>query len=280
MVADDAVREPYDEDRLRAAVTGGHGGWRKLTVVAETPSTNADLVRRATDGEDVAGVVLVAEHQIAGVGRHGRAWLSAPMAQILVSVGVDATHVPVESWGWLSLACGTAVVDALSSVTGIVAGLKWPNDVLAGGGKIAGILSTVAKPTSRIVVGIGLNVSLQLDEIADVGATSVHLLSDGKPDRQVLLIAMLEKLRMRIDHWQTARGADETLESDYRARSLTLGQRVRVSLPGGRDIFGTASTLDHQGRLGIMTARGTVFIAAADIVHLRPTGTEYFPRRI
>src|SRR6185437_10591866 len=135
---------PLDDQTLRAGVLGA--GWRQLDVVEQTGSTNADLLARAASGADIDGAVLIAEHQTAGRGRQGRGWSAAPRAQISMSVGVPVVDVPVASWGWLTLATGVAVVDAVARVTGVQAGLKWPNDVLAGGGKLAGILAEVARP--------------------------------------------------------------------------------------------------------------------------------------
>jgi len=162
---------------LRDGVLGPPSPWRRLDVVTATASTNGDLVARAMAGEDVDGAVLIAEHQTAGRGRNGRGWSATPRAQILLSVGVAADAVPTHAWGWLPLAAGVAVADAVSAVTGVEAVLKWPNDVLAGGGKLAGILSEAVPTRMRIVVGIGVNVTLlpliTIGENALVGAGSV-----------------------------------------------------------------------------------------------------------
>src|ERR1700747_609491 len=147
---------------LRRAVTGPGRQWRYVEVVDESGSTNSDLLARAAAGEDINGLVLIAEHQTAGRGRMGRVWSAAPRAQLTLSIGVDAADVPTSVWGWLPLAAGLAVVDAVKANAGRAAALKWPNDVLVGNGKLAGILSEVA--AKAIVVGIGLNVTLRADE--------------------------------------------------------------------------------------------------------------------
>ena len=153
-------RTPLDLDELRRVPVGPGAAWRRIDVVEETGSTNADLLARAAAGENIDGAVLVAEHQTAGRGRHGRKWSAPPRSQIALSIGVAAADLPAHTWGWLPLATGVAVVDALSEVTGIVAGLKWPNDVLVGDGKLAGILAEVAAPQPVIVIGLGLNVTM------------------------------------------------------------------------------------------------------------------------
>jgi BirA family biotin operon repressor/biotin-[acetyl-CoA-carboxylase] ligase len=240
--------------------------WRHLEVVAETGSTNADLLARAAAGEDIDGVVLIAEHQTAGHGRMGRAWSAAPRASITLSVGVGAADVPVAEWGWLPLATGVAVVDAVAAVIGIEVGLKWPNDVVVGDRKLAGILSEVALQT--IVVGIGLNVTLRPDEIGERGATSLVGLGVDEPDRTLLATRLLNDLARRVTQW---RNDDPQLRADYRANSLTIGTPVRAILPGGDELTGTARAVDEQGRLCIESDGEIVAISAGDVVHLRPS---------
>ncbi|MGE2816914.1 biotin--[acetyl-CoA-carboxylase] ligase [Mycobacterium heidelbergense] len=269
----ESLRQPLDEAALRADLIGTGLGWRQLDVVEQTGSTNADLLARAASGVDVAGAVLIAEHQTAGRGRHGRGWSASPRAQITMSVGVSVVDVPTAGWGWLSLATGVAVVDAVAPVldaAGVQAGLKWPNDVVAGGGKLAGILAEVAKPV--VVIGLGLNVTQAPDEVDGSGAiapTSLLDLGVAAPDRDTLVRAVLRELGGRITAWRLARGADWQLAADYRARSLTIGTRVRAELPGGREVVGTASAVDDQGRLCVETDGETVVVSAGDVVHLR-----------
>jgi BirA family biotin operon repressor/biotin-[acetyl-CoA-carboxylase] ligase len=266
-----AERAPLDETTLRAAIEGGPV-WRTVEVAAETGSTNSDLIARANSGADIAGAVLIAEHQTAGRGRQGRSWSAARYAQITLSVAIDAAAVPTDAWGWLPLATGVAIVDTVTGI-GVDAGLKWPNDVLAGGGKLAGILAEVAAEQRVVVVGIGLNVSLRGDEVGVDGVTSLVGLGVAAPDRGELIVRLLTELGRRVDAWRSAGGADPELIADYRARSLTLGMPVRAILPGDREIVGVARDVDDQGRLSIDTDGQTTTVAAGDIVHLRPAGT-------
>lgn len=264
-----ALRGEIDVDALRRR-TGGHGPWRRVDVVDETGSTNADLVDRARRGHPVDGSVLVADHQTHGRGRHGRTWSAPPRSQLSVSVGVDASAVPVEAWGWLPLLCGVAVVDVLHDLTGIDAKLKWPNDVLVDGRKLAGLLAEVATSAATVIVGIGLNVTLTEDELPVPTATSLLLLDSPVLDRTVLLSSLLQALATRIGGWQDAHGADATLVEDYRRSSATLGQRVRVDLPGGDEMVGRAIDLDESGRLVVDVGDRCVPLAAGDVTHLRP----------
>ena len=241
------------------------GGWRRIDVVEETGSTNADLLARAAAGEDVDGAVLIAESQTAGRGRHGRSWSTPPRSQVALSVGVGVGAVPSEAWGWLPLLTGVAVVDALAEVTGLKAGLKWPNDVLVGTGKLAGILAEVAAPEPVVVVGLGLNVT----EAPDRVATSLSMLG-ATADRMDVADAVLRHA------WRTGlllhdqNGADATLAADYRSRSVTIGNRVRASLPGDRAVEGVAADVDELGRLRIDTGAEVLTLSAGDITHLRP----------
>ncbi|KAA8968268.1 biotin--[acetyl-CoA-carboxylase] ligase [Mycobacterium sp.] len=265
------LRLPLDAAAISDGLVGPGLPWRRLDVVAETGSTNADLLARAAAGVDIDGSVLLAEFQSAGRGRHGRHWFAPPRAQIALSVGVSGESVPRSGWGWLPLLTGVAVVDALAAVAGLTAGLKWPNDVLVGDGKLAGILAEVAAPTPVIVVGLGLNVTLTDQEAPDRMATSLLMLGCAATDREVLTRRVLRELASRIEAWRAAGGADPKLMADYQRHSLTLGTGVQALLPGGRDVVGVARAVDELGRLCIDTGGQTVTVSAGDISHLRPS---------
>jgi BirA family biotin operon repressor/biotin-[acetyl-CoA-carboxylase] ligase len=264
------TREPLDVHSVRDAAGSF---WARLDVVDETASTNADLLARAASGEDIDKAVLVAEHQTAGRGRHGRQWSTPARSGLALSVGVGVADIPTHAWGWLPLAAGVAVVDAVAASAGVAAGLKWPNDVLVGPvespGKLAGILAEVAAPKPAVVVGVGLNVTMTADEAPDPVAVSLAMLGAPVTDRNVLLAAVLRQLAARIESWRAAGGADAALAADYRAHSRTLGRRVRASLPGDRTVEGIADDIDELGRLRIETGHEMVTVSAGDITHLR-----------
>jgi BirA family transcriptional regulator, biotin operon repressor / biotin---[acetyl-CoA-carboxylase] ligase len=277
----ESLRPPLDSAALRGELVGTGLGWRQLDVVAQTGSTNADLMQRAASGADIDGAVLIAEHQTAGRGRHGRGWSASPRAQITMSVGVKVGDLPTATWGWLPLLTGVAVVDTVAPLlqaAGAGAGLKWPNDVLAGPpdsmGKLAGILVEVTRPC--VVIGLGLNVTQAPEEVdRSVGAPAATSLLDlglASPDRDQVLQALLRELGRRIVSWRAARGADWQLASDYRERSLTIGSRVRAHLPGDTQLVGTATGIDDQGRLCVEPEGSpgqTEVVSAGDVVHLR-----------
>jgi BirA family biotin operon repressor/biotin-[acetyl-CoA-carboxylase] ligase len=261
----DRLRHRLHATGLRQDVAGPGRPWRYLEVVDETGSTNSDLLVRASAGEDIDRVVLIAEHQTAGRGRSGRTWSAAPRAQLTLSIGVDAADVPTSAWGWLPLAAGLAVVDAVEATAGVRAALKWPNDVLAGNGKLAGILSEAAG--QAIVVGIGLNVTLRADEVGEPLVTSLADLGVEEPDRTELAAELLRRLGQRVTGW---RAGDQRLIDEYRSRCTTIGSSVRAVLPGGREIVGAALSVDDQGRLCVDTGLEVVAVSAGDVVHLRP----------
>jgi BirA family biotin operon repressor/biotin-[acetyl-CoA-carboxylase] ligase len=274
-------RTSLNEKSIRDASSGPDGPWRHIDIVDETGSTNADLIARAAAGEDIVGAVLVAEHQTAGRGRNGRTWSAVPGTQLTVSVGVSTDDIPTIAWGWIPLAAGVAVVEAVGAATGVRVGLKWPNDVLAlppAQGKVAGILAEVTTARPVVVVGIGINVSLASDELPDPGATSLSLLGAADPSRADLLTALLDALDRRLASLRSAAGADAVLAADYAKYSLTIGAQVRATLPGEGELTGEALRVDEQGRLCIDVGGGfvesEVAVSAGDIVHLRPLGDD------
>ena len=143
----------------------------------ETGSTNADLLARAAAGEDIDGAVLIAESPDRGP-RQARPDLVDAAAVADRDVGRRRRRRrPSRGWGWLPLLTGVAVVDAVAEVAGVTAGLKWPNDVLVGDGKLAGILAEVAAPQPVVVVGLGLNVTEAPDP-------DRHVAVDARRDRR------------------------------------------------------------------------------------------------
>ncbi|RMI31943.1 biotin--[acetyl-CoA-carboxylase] ligase [Nocardia stercoris] len=239
--------------------------YSELDVVDSTGSTNADLLAKAAD-TGAHGRVLVAESQDRGRGRHDRVWVSPPRAQLALSISVRPRGIAPEAMGWLPLLTGVAVVDAVRAVTGLDANLKWPNDVLIAGRKVAGILAEVSAgpdgPT--VVVGIGLNVSLTQDELPVPHATSLALAGAPDVDRTELLRLVLTEFARRYTQWSAAGWSVASLIGDYRARCSTLGVEVRAELPGGQTLTGAAEDIDAHGRLLI----GGRPVSAGDVTHL------------
>jgi BirA family transcriptional regulator, biotin operon repressor / biotin---[acetyl-CoA-carboxylase] ligase len=268
------ARKPLDAAALRRAALRPDGLWRDVEVAARTGSTNADLLARALRGEP-EGAVLAAEEQSAGRGRMGRSWVSPPRAALTFSMLVRPAAVPPARRGWLPLLTGVAVASAVISVTGVQARLKWPNDVLAGPAKLAGILAEAAG--DAVVVGVGLNVSTGPEELPPPGpgalaATSLRIAGPATPEREPLLLAILAGFERWYQAWRQAGGDPDRcgLRAEYTRLSGTIGRLVRAELPGGQALSGPAVGVDPDGRLLVRVSPGAEWpVAAGDVVHLR-----------
>lgn len=259
-------RAPIDAQRLQSSSAAGPlSFYERIDVVESTGSTNADLVARAADST-ADRQALLAEEQVSGRGRHARTWVSPPRAQISLSILVRLPDIDPTTLGWLPLLTGVAVVDALRRSTGADAELKWPNDVLLGDRKLAGILAEVAATGAApaVVVGIGLNVDLDESELPVPHATSLTL-AGIDTDRTELVAAILAEFAARFSAWQQAGWATSEIAAAYRERCATIGVEVRAELPGGQVITGVATGIDDTGRLLI----GDSAVSAGDVSHLR-----------
>jgi BirA family transcriptional regulator, biotin operon repressor / biotin---[acetyl-CoA-carboxylase] ligase len=170
-------RPVLDAARLNIALGSSPGLWREVRVVEETGSTNADLLAQARSGAG-EGLVLVAEAQTSGRGRMGRRWISPPRRSLTFSVLLRPA-VPAGLLGWLPLLAGVAVASALQQTAGVDARLKWPNDVLVDGAKIAGILAE--RWTNAVVIGTGINVLQHRSELPVPTATSLLVAQGAGP---------------------------------------------------------------------------------------------------
>jgi len=253
---------------LREALVRPGSIWRDVRVVAETGSTNADLLALVPGGAG-EGVVLAAEAQSAGRGRMGRHWVSPPRAGLMFSVLLRPAAVPAAMRGWVPLLTGVAAATALSAQAAVDARLKWPNDVLVNGAKLAGILAE--QSGDAIVVGTGINVSTSRDELPGPDATSLALEGAACTDRDLLLARVLTELELWYLAWTGARGdaGGCGLRQEYQRLCATLGQQVRVSQPGGAVVTGTASEVDDTGRLVVRSATQSVPVSAGDVIHVR-----------
>jgi BirA family biotin operon repressor/biotin-[acetyl-CoA-carboxylase] ligase len=266
----DLSRPPLSQSALaRALARDETGVWDELQVVPETGSTNADVAAAARAGRG-EGLVVVAEQQVTGRGRLDRTWVSPPRAGLTFSMlfrpDVDPARLPL-----LTLLVATATATATIARTDVDVRVKWPNDLVAGDRKLAGLLAEVAG--GAVVVGVGLNVSNRSDELPRADATSLELERGPEADpvdRAPLLLAILRSLGSAYRGWLEADGGAEAVLAPYRALSATLGRTVRAELAPGVELVGTAADVGPGGQLLLDDAQGRHEISAADVIHLRP----------
>lgn len=245
----------------------GHGGLGlAVEWVEHVPSTQVVLAARARAGG--APQALATTNQTSGHGRRGRQWTCPPGGGLALSLLLRPARD--DAWTWLPLLAGVAAVDALSELGAGGLGLKWPNDVMVGRRKLAGLIAErvgvadPAAPSPAFVLGIGLN--LRPQHLPD-GATSLAELGVATPPREVA-----EVLVERVVHW-VATWVDEpgAVVEAYRSRCATLGEQVSVTLPAGRRVVGQAVDVDDTGCLLIdVASEGRLALSAGDVVHLRP----------
>jgi BirA family biotin operon repressor/biotin-[acetyl-CoA-carboxylase] ligase len=262
----DLDRPPLDAAALRSALTGPGRFWTDVVVTPETGSTNVDVAAAARAGAP-EGTVHTTDSQTRGRGRLDRAWTAPAGSGVHVSVLLRPDSVPAARWVWLPLLVGLAV-DATVHECGVESGLKWPNDVLVDGRKLAGILlervETDTGPAA--VVGVGVNVSLRRDELPVETATSLALEGATETDRTIVIRSLLRNLEALYRAW-AASGGDPAagIRDSYVRRCVTIGRRVRVLLPLDETWVGQATGIDDLGRL-LVDGRA---ISAGDVTHLR-----------
>ncbi|MEW6683579.1 MAG: biotin--[acetyl-CoA-carboxylase] ligase [Nitrospirota bacterium] len=245
--------------------------WR-LHFFDEVTSTNTVALDLAEAGAPDRTAVL-ADSQIAGRGREGREWRTHRGSAIALSAIIRPSSGP-EWWPWIGLVAAVATRDAVERVSGAVGRLKWPNDILLNGRKVAGVLTETRwhpLQTERraVVVGIGVNVNNRaatLPESFAASATSILDATGTIIDRSVLVAEMLNGLATELDGLPHSADA---LRSRWTAASATAGSRVAVSTPTGL-IEGVDDGLDSLGRLIIRTRDGrTHAVHTGEVLLLR-----------
>ena len=256
----------------------------RLDYVASTGSTNSDLIAVAGEREDLS--VLVAGHQSAGRGRStGRQWVSPEGSSLAISVllrpasGSRSSALSPTSFGWLPLLAGLAMARAVGQfIPAREVAVKWPNDVLVNEHKISGILSELLPDLSGVVIGAGINIRQNQDELPIETATSLALerarlgeTSDLSNDK--MLAAYLTELRTLYSRFVDSEGDAVTsgLREEVAERCGSIGRRVRAIMPGDQEVTGNGVGLDETGRILIQPdgARELFAVSAGDIVHLR-----------
>jgi BirA family biotin operon repressor/biotin-[acetyl-CoA-carboxylase] ligase len=260
-------------DRLTALelrpLLNTHDLGRALEAHEELGSTSDRAKQLADEGAE-HGTVVIAETQTAGRGRRGRSWASPPRRNLYFSV-VLRPDLPPARAPELTLVASIAICEVLRQA-GVEAGIKWPNDLLASGRKIAGILTELAAETERVhwvVLGVGVNVNARREDFPEElrgEATSVLLERGQAAPRALFAAACLASLEEWLDrHAEEGFGA---VREAWRERTVTLGREVVVRADG-REIAGTAEDIDASGALLVRSRAGLERILAGDVTLVR-----------
>ncbi len=232
---------------------------RRVIYVEETDSTNrqaADLGEKG--GEE--GTVLIADRQSAGKGRLGRSWASPAGVNLYASV-LLRPPLPPHRAAQLTFFPAVAVARAITEVSGLSARVKWPNDILLGGRKVAGLLNEMRAEAERIhfiVLGIGVNLNMRRDQFPSdlrYPATSVALETGSPVNRLAFTRALLRHLDRLYDDY-LLRGVAPVLR-EWESLCDLMGEKVAVDL-SGRSLVGTATGLDDDGALLLRLSDGRV----------------------
>ncbi|MDP9711605.1 UNVERIFIED_ORG: BirA family biotin operon repressor/biotin-[acetyl-CoA-carboxylase] ligase [Pseudomonas fluorescens] len=228
------------------AIEEGLAGW-SVSVFDSIDSTNAESLR-AVDRGRVAPFLILAERQSSGRGRRGRKWVS-PFAENLYYSLVLRIDGGMRQLEGLSLVVGLAVMQTLRAFGVPGAGLKWPNDVLVGRKKIAGILlELVGDPADvcHVVLGVGINVNMQATDEVDQQWTSLRLESGKSCDRNILAVELSKQLQLYLRRHQS--GGFSALQAEWEASHLWQGQPVSLTA-GVNQVEGVVLGIDNQGAL-------------------------------
>jgi BirA family biotin operon repressor/biotin-[acetyl-CoA-carboxylase] ligase len=236
----------------------------RLLIKQTVDSTN-DEVRRLAEMGMPEGLVVITDRQTQGRGRRGAAWFSPPGESLAFSV-LLRPDPPKALWPRLALVAGLAVAEALEESIPLV-GIKWPNDVWAGGKKIAGILVEAGRDFA--VVGIGLNVNTRAFPAEVAGtATSLALESGGEVSRKEVLSSIIRRLSLR--RHQIGTEFPEAINS-IRLRCVLTGQGVSLTAASG-PLTGTVEGISPQGELLLRTPGGLQTLLQADEVRITGDG--------
>ncbi len=246
-----------------------HDLGQTLHYFEEVGSTSDVAKQLAEEGAD-HGEVVVAEAQTAGRGRRGRGWFSAPGKNLAFSV-VLRPELPPQRAAELTLVASVALCDAVRDA-GVAAGIKWPNDLLHEGRKLAGILTEMEAESDRVhwvVLGVGVNVNVREAELPEELRPIATSLAEARGEpvpRALFAAACLSRLEQWLD-----RHAEEgfgPVRAAWRERSDTLGREVAVEV-GDRSLTGRAEDIDESGALLVRTEGRLERVLSGDVRLLR-----------
>ena len=241
---------------------------KKIHYFIELDSTNSHA-RRLAEQRAQEGEVVIAESQTHGRGRLGRRWVSPPYVNLYLSVILRPTLPPIDA-PQITLMAAVALADALAAFIPVLPAIKWPNDILAGGKKLAGVLTESACHGERIdfvILGIGVNINYPVESMPDAirkRATSVISLAGATVSRESLIRRLIRDLDRCYGELEEM--GFQALAPRWEARFELRGKKVRVEMTD-RIIIGTAKGIDRDGALILEDGRGELQrIVAGDVV--------------
>ena len=237
---------------------------QKINYYHSLPST-MDAARREILHGAAAGTVIIAGEQTKGRGRRQRTWLT-PAGNIALSI---ILYPDIKALPYLIMIASLAAAQSIETDTGVKTQIKWPNDILIDGMKVCGILSENEVKGNKIsfsIIGIGINIDLNVADYAEIADTAASLKSEpGKGDLRVQLIRSLlnefERLYLQLPD-------GKSIFEAWRERLVTLGQKVKATT-GNQIIEGTAESVDANGALAIRQSDGMLTKVVAGDVTLR-----------
>ena len=246
--------EQLDPDKIKANLKTKRIG-RKILVYSSTSSTN-DVAAEYAKNKKNDGLVIFAEEQTAGRGRAGTKWHSPPADSILCSILLTVTKCNAES---LSLTLAVAVAEAVGKIADSQTKIKWPNDIILNGKKVAGIMveSKMQKGNTAYILGIGINCHQQKDSFPNElqsTATSIDMESRSTVDR----ISLAKILLTSIEHWlEVARETSKKVTDQWSRLSVLLGHRVTL-IYDGKNFTGNCIGMDPEKGLTLQLETGGV----------------------
>ena len=243
--------------------------WR-IAHFSEIDSTNTWAVAQARSGAP-EGLVAYADYQRGGRGRLDRSWESPAGASLLCSILLRPL-VPADDLTLVLGAVALAARAALVRLSGLRPSLKWPNDLVVGDAKLAGLLAEFVPEGDLDAVVVGIGVNLTHEGPMNVVATSVREQTGVTVTPAALLDILLEELESRRALLDTTEGR-AALRDEYLASLATIGRRVSVQLFDAT-VVGEALGVDESGRLVLDVDGVEIVLAAGDVVHVRPPGDE------
>jgi BirA family transcriptional regulator, biotin operon repressor / biotin---[acetyl-CoA-carboxylase] ligase len=240
---------------------GAAGGWR--LKIFETLGSTSDLCRNFADNGEPAGLAVLARRQQRGRGREGRTWISTP-GNLFLSVLLRPPGAMREAGSW-SLVAAVALADALAPLLpdGAALTLKWPNDVLLNGGKVAGILldstANAAGDIGWLVIGFGVNLTVAPVVPGRAVASIADVVTAPEPER------VAQSLLFRLDHWRGMREREglAPIREAWLARAHPAGTPLSLKL-GEQEIEGEFAGLAEDGSLLLQTAGRVRAFAAGE----------------